>query len=112
MAIKAATSFSLKDQLFNADSVAELTAGIKHAHAQFRRAKFEQEAIAGFAERELKQRILWLAKVLTKALPNDFDQILKILTAALPPPLDPAKSDGDFGKFIWAVPAEISARRR
>jgi hypothetical protein len=110
MAIKAETSFSLKDQLFNAQSVAALASAVKRAYPDFDKNAFERKTLAGFPERELKQRIEWLALVLGEALPQAHAQARKVLLKALPAPLAPDNTDDDFGAFIWTVPAEIIAR--
>ena len=43
-------------------------------------------------------------------LPDEFPEALAILERALPEPLDPHKTDDDFGTFIWIVPGEYVAR--
>jgi 3-methyladenine DNA glycosylase AlkC len=110
MGIKAATSFSLKDQLFNADSVALLAAALARAQPGFPRARFERAVLARFPELELKQRIQWLVTNLENNLPGDFPQALEVLRRALPAPLDPTLRDDDFGQFIWVVPGEYVAK--
>ncbi len=111
MAIKADTTFSLKDQLFNETSVSLLAAHIKRADAQFPSKKFVAETIAPFAELELKQRIHRIVDVLVSYLPDDFRRSVALLERALPEPLDPTKHDDDFGEFIWVVPGEYVARQ-
>jgi hypothetical protein len=111
MSIKAAPSFSLKDQLFNAASVAELSAGLQAAHEPFSRRRFERRVLARFPQLELKQRIGWMVTVLGEHLPPDFPAAVDILQRSLPEPLDPTRSDGDFGKFVWVVPGEYVARQ-
>ena len=110
MSIKAEPTFSLKDQLFNAESVGELSAAIAKAHRRFARDDFERAVLARFAGLELKDRIRWMVTVLGKHLPADYSKALDILGRSLPEPLDPNKSDDDFGKFIWVVPGEYVAR--
>ena len=110
MSIKAEPTFSLKDQLFNAESVGELSAAIAKAQPRFARADFERAVLARFAGLELKDRIRWIVTVLEKHLPADYSKALDILGRSLPEPLDPNKSDDDFGKFIWVVPGEYVAR--
>ncbi|MEM7408130.1 MAG: DNA alkylation repair protein [Pseudomonadota bacterium] len=109
MAIKAKPSFSLKDQLFNASTVGRLADHVKAAWARFRRDQFVASVLAGFPERELKDRITWMAANLEAYLPNTHARAREILLAALPEPLDPTRTDDDFGEFIWAVPAEFVA---
>lgn len=110
MSIKAEKSFSLKDQLFNAGSVGELAARLELVHAGFQRKKFEQEVLRRFPQLELKERMTWIVTVLEAHLPKDFIASQEILLRALPEPLDPAKTDDDFGRFIWMVPADYVAK--
>ncbi len=110
MSIKAEPTFSLKDQLFNAESVGELSAAIAKAQPGFARDDFERAVLARFADLELKDRIRWIVTVLEKHLPADYPKALDILGRSLPKPLDPDKTDDDFGKFIWVVPGEYAAR--
>lgn len=109
-AVKAETGFSLKDQLFNAQTVAKLGLGLKKANPKFKRKPFEQAVLAGFPELSLKQRIDHMVQVLTKFLPKDFNSAQLTLRKALPAPLDPTLTDDDFGEFIWIVPGEYAAK--
>ena len=110
MAIKAETSFSLKDQLFNAETVALLAANLGKVDKSFKSAKFIKAVLAPFPELELKARINWIVETLESFLPSDFPSAVKILLDALPPELDPTLSDDDFGHFIWIVPGEYVAK--
>ena len=110
MSIRAKPTFSLKDSLFNLETVGQLGVALKSAYPDFDRRAFEREVVAAFPGLELKERISWMAVTLGNYLPNDFSGALVILQDALPPPLDPAKTDGDFGEFIWVVPGEYVAR--
>ncbi len=110
MSIKAETSFSLKDQLFNADTVKLLAAHLQRADKKFKADAFRRECLAPFAKLELKERIQQIVTVLHAHLPGDFAAALPILQRALPEPLDPDKTDNDFGQFIWVVPGEYAAR--
>jgi 3-methyladenine DNA glycosylase AlkC len=111
MGIKAKPSFALKDQLFNAQSLADLSDRIHAAHPEFLKLDFDREVLAKFPELELKERMSWIVSRLDKYLPGDFLEALDILYAALPEPLDPTKTDDDFGRFIWMVPAEFVAKK-
>jgi 3-methyladenine DNA glycosylase AlkC len=108
--IKAETSFSLKDDLFNAATVAELGAGLAGARKGFPRKRFEAAVLGRFGELELKARIDWIVTQLGEFLPANYPEALKILADALPPPLDPTRTDDDFGRFIWVAPGEYAAR--
>ncbi|MCF6445322.1 hypothetical protein [Nereida sp. MMG025] len=104
------TGFSLKDHLFNAATVKGLADEISSAHPDFDAKRFQSDALAGFAERELKARIEWLADCLQAQAPSDFAAMADWIEAALPPPLDPAKTDDDFGHFIHAPYGVLIAR--
>lgn len=111
MSIRAETSFSLKDNLFNRDTVAELAGRLAAAQKRFPRKRFESAVLDRFPELELKARIDWIVTQLENALPDDFTAALEVLHRALPKPLDPNLSDDDFGRYIWVVPGEYVARR-
>ncbi|MEM1437028.1 MAG: DNA alkylation repair protein [Pseudomonadota bacterium] len=110
MAIKADTSFSLADQLFNAESVSTLADAIATAWPEFDPEKFTRKSLASFPDLELKQRINHMVDQLDEQLPADFDPAVDLLESALPAPLDPSLTDDDFGQFIWSVPAEWVAQ--
>ena len=110
MAIKAETSFSLADQLFNAASVGTLADAMAAAWKDFDKRRFVRESLAAFPNLELKARIRHLVERLDDQLPDDFDQAVGILESALPAPLDPNLTDDDFGHFIWCVPADWVAQ--
>ncbi len=110
MAIKAETSFSLADQLFNAASVRTLADAMAKTWPKFDHAEFTQGSLAAFPDLELKQRISYMVDRLDEQLPDEFDQAVDVLESALPAPLDPNLHDDDFGHFIWAVPAEWVAQ--
>ena len=100
MSIKAKPSFSLKDQLFNERTVGELSARLAAADPDFRGSEFESEVLARFPALELKERIHWIVTVLERHLPAEFPVARNTLLEALPEPLDPNKTDDDFGSFI------------
>lgn len=94
-------SFSLKDDLFNASTVHDLAAGFEAAGV-FEAAPFERRVMTRMLDLELKQRINWIAEVLQEVLPQPFEATVAALLAGLPPPLDPTRTDDDFGRFIYA----------
>ncbi|WP_299416544.1 hypothetical protein [uncultured Sulfitobacter sp.] len=100
----------LKDQLFNAQSVGQLAAEYAAAVPSFDAERFAADALAGFEPRELMARLEWLADCIEDQLADDFPTMADQLHAALPPRLDPARSDDDFGDFIHAVPGILAAR--
>lgn len=110
LSIRAETSFSLKDDLFNEHSVARLADGLAGASKGFQRKRFERAVLKAFPELELKARIDHMVSVLGDHLPPEVPGALDILERALPPPLDPTLSDDDFGSYIWVVPGEYAAR--
>ena len=97
-----AEKFSLKDELFNAEKVQKIASEIKEVFDAFEEEKFSNEVLALFPELELKERIYHICDMFKKHLPLDYLVATKILLKALPPPLDPLKTDDDFGDFIYA----------
>ncbi|MCV3272446.1 DNA alkylation repair protein [Roseobacter sinensis] len=105
-----AERFSLKDDLFNARTVAQLAGEFAAGVPGFDAARFEQEALAGFPERELMARMEWLADCAEAQLATDFPTMADQLEAAMPARLDPTLRDDDFGQFIHAVPGILAVR--
>ncbi len=99
---RATKGFSLKDQLFNRDKIRYLAGLFKAADHGFDSAGFETAIMAKMPALELKARIILIAEVLEQHLSNDFKTAAAQILAALPPPLDPSKSDDDFGDFIMS----------
>lgn len=96
-----AEKFSLKDHLFNAETVGLLGGHFEDAGV-FKAAPFVTDVMAEMLPLELKARINLIAAVLARHLPSDFPAAAAAIMAALPPPLDPALTDDDFGHFIYA----------
>jgi 3-methyladenine DNA glycosylase AlkC len=94
--------FSLKDELFNPKKVHQIASEIKNVYASFEQEKFEEEVLSKFLELELKERIAHIRNMFAKYLPCDYVEATNILIKALPPELDPKKTDDDFGEFIYA----------
>ncbi|MFK7838192.1 MAG: hypothetical protein AB8B60_18425 [Sulfitobacter sp.] len=105
-----AEKFSLKDHLFNAETVARLGREYAAGVPGFDAAQFEREALAGFAARELLERLDWMADCLEPQLASDFPTMANQLEAAMPAPLDPTLKDDDFGHFIHALPGILAVR--
>lgn len=97
-----ASGFSLKDQLFNREKVRYLAGLFSVTEAGFDAEAFEGEVMAALQALELKQRITLIAEVLAGHLPEALPEAAPIVLKALPPPLDPGKTDDDFGDFIFA----------
>ncbi|WP_187428648.1 putative protein YhaZ [Roseobacter fucihabitans] len=99
-----------KDELFNAQTVAQLGGEYARAVPGFDQAQFQREALEGLASRELMARMDWLADCVDAQLPADFTQKAAALEAAMPAPLDPMRQDDDFGHFIHAIPGILAVR--
>lgn len=102
--------FSLKDELFNEAKVNALGMRFSKAHAPFSCEQFVSQVMNVLPELELKQRIEAIADALESQLPSDFEKACEIIVAALPLPLDPKKTDDDFGDFIYAPLGTYVAR--
>lgn len=97
-----AEKYSLKDGLFNAETVGYLAGLFQAVDPSFPAQAFRDQVLARFPELELKQRIDHIAAVLETYLPSDFLQAAERIREALPMPLDPTLQDDDFGRFIFA----------
>lgn len=102
--------FSLKDQLFNKAKVEYLADLFVKSDRTFMKKEFVEEVMKKLLKLELKERIVWIAEVLEEHLPKRFEVASKIIIKALPPPLDPKKTDDDFGDFIFAPLGEYVVR--
>lgn len=100
--MQAGKNFSLKDQLFNAETLADLVVGFQRAQPDFPVEAFSAAVLSKFSELELTARIQHIADCLHAVLPSDFSAAAQIVQQALPPELDPSKTDDDFGHFIFA----------
>jgi 3-methyladenine DNA glycosylase AlkC len=106
-----ASGFSLKDQLFNRDKTRYLAGLFAQAHPGFSAERFEAEVMEGLLPLELKARISWIAEVLGQHLLGPLPEVAPLILKALPPPLDPDKTDDDFGDFIFAPLGEFIVAR-
>ena len=104
------SGFSLKDHLFNAESLSDLAVEFSARLPAFDAQCFQAEALAGFPERELLERLEWMADCLEPHLSPDFPEMAEQLEASMPPPLDASLNDGDFGRFIYALPGILAVR--
>lgn len=105
-----AEKFSLKDHLFNAETVGQLAAEFAAGVPDFDPARFSVKALAGFPERELMARMEWMADCLEEQLAGDFSVMAGQLEAAMPVRLSPFETDDDFGQFIHCVHGILAAR--
>ena len=110
MAPEKGTGFSLKDHLFNKEKVKYLADLFHSADGNFDSKGFVRQSTKPFKTLELKERIVHIAATLEKHLDGDFRVAAKQISAALPPPLDPKKTDDDFGDFIFAPLGEYVVR--
>ena len=104
------TGFSLKDELFNQRKVTYLATLLADANTNFDQAGFEKTVMARLLELELKERIAHIADCLEQYLDQDYKKAVRQIVDSLPPPLDPLKTDDDFGDFIFAPFGEYVAR--
>ncbi|MEO0357770.1 MAG: hypothetical protein AAF386_05665 [Pseudomonadota bacterium] len=105
-----AEKFSLKDHLFHSGTITALASEYAAAVPGFDADGFVADCLAGFAERELLDRLDWIADQVAARLATDFPTMADQLQAAMPPPLDPTLKDDDFGHFIHAVPGVLAVR--
>lgn len=94
--------FSLKDQLYNQEKTRYLADLFAEAAPTFDAQAFEGQVMSRLLDLELKERIAWIAECLQNAFPGALPDVAPTLLRALPPPLDPTKTDDDFGDFIFA----------
>ncbi len=97
-----AQNFSLKDQLYNAEKTRYLAGLFAGAEPSFDAQAFEGQVMSRLLDLELKERMAWIAECLQQAVPGELPTVAPTLLRALPPPLDPGKTDDDFGDFIFA----------
>lgn len=105
-----AEKFSLKDHLFNAETIGQLAAEYAAGLRGFDAARFVREALGGFETRELLARMEWMADCLEAQLAPDFPTMADQLEAAMPAPLDASRTDDDFGHFIHGLPGILAVR--
>ncbi|MEM6890581.1 MAG: hypothetical protein AAF636_20985 [Pseudomonadota bacterium] len=105
-----AERFSLKDHLFNPETIGQLAQEYAQALPEFDVSRFERDALAGFPDRELLERLDWIADCIEAQMPTGFPAMADALEAAMPAPLDPSLQDDDFGQFIHAVPGILAVR--
>ncbi|MEX0287463.1 MAG: hypothetical protein AB3N23_22905 [Paracoccaceae bacterium] len=105
-----AEAFSLKDHLFNAETLGQLAGEFEAGVPGFDGARFVEESLSRFDELGLLERMEWMADCLEPQLPGDFPAMAEALEAAMPPPLDPSLKDDDFGHFIHAMPGILAVR--
>ncbi|PCI24174.1 DNA alkylation repair protein [Candidatus Peregrinibacteria bacterium] len=85
----------LKDKLFHAGNVAELSKLIQHVYPKFNIHIFQKDVLAKFPELELKERYFWIRENLVKNIPEDFETTVQIF-------LDAVKNEPEDNRFIFA----------
>ena len=83
--MKAESTFSLKDQLFNPEKVDWLADQISGVHPEFAAADFHRDVVGKFPELELKERIVHITECLEKYLPATWPKACGIILKSLPP---------------------------
>ncbi|WP_204114783.1 hypothetical protein [Shimia biformata] len=104
------TGFSLKDELFNDQSLGVLAAEYAAGVPGFDADAFLATVLPGLEPRGLLERLDWIADCIEAQLSPDFNVMADQLDAAMPPILNPEKRDDDFGRFIHAVPGILAVR--
>lgn len=104
------TGFSLKDALFNKERVQYLASLFYAADDTFEADAFVRDVMKRLKKLELKQRIVLIAETLEQHLSEDYRIAARQIVSALPKPLDPTKTDDDFGDFIFAPLGEFVVR--
>lgn len=105
-----AEKFSLKDHLFNGDTISQLASEYASGIKGFDGDAFFGDVMGGLQGRELLERLEWIADCAERRLAKDFPKMAAQLEAAMPAPLDPTLHDDDFGQFIHAVPGILAVR--
>ena len=108
-AMCSSTSFSLKDHLFNRNTVTFLAQQFSWVYEDFHEQRFIDLVVKKFPKLELKERIAYIAQQLHFFLPDDYEHAVEIIMQALPNELDTTNTDDDFGDFIIAPLAEYIA---
>lgn len=102
-----AEKYSLKDELYNPSKVHKIASEIKAVYPDFLQDAFEKDIVEVFPNLELKERMYHIRDMLYTYLSQDYTKAVQILLKALPEPLDPTRSDDDFGDFIYAPYSEF-----
>ncbi|MEP1537578.1 MAG: DNA alkylation repair protein [Paracoccaceae bacterium] len=103
-------NFSLKDRLFNAESLGRLSVEYADGLSGLDASAFADMALSGVEGRSLMACLDWFADCLEPHLAQDFLTMADQLEAMMPARLDPALRDDDFGHFVHAVPGVFAVR--
>lgn len=102
--------FSLRDHLFNKDTLGQLAGELALGVPGFDADRFLSGVLPKLPELELMARLEAIADGIEAQLSSDFNEMADQIEAALPPPLDPSLRDDDFGQFIHAYPGILAVR--
>ncbi len=103
-------NFSMKDRLFNADSLGQLSTQYSQGLPSIDANAFLEATLGGIPERSLMECLDWFADCLEPYLATDFPNMAAQLEAMMPEKLDPTLRDDDFGHFVHAVPGVLAVR--
>lgn len=78
----AETNYSLKDQLFNRETVTELSRTLEGVYEGFEGDQFIEKCLKGFDDRELKARMSFIRQCLEEDLPEDYMAATEIMLKA------------------------------
>jgi len=81
--VNMAENYSLKDDLFNKNTLSILIDILDQTLETFDKEEFEKQALAGFESRELKERVTLLREMLENILPEDYQEALQQLEISL-----------------------------
>lgn len=79
----ASSGYSLKDELFNSDSISVLTQAIDGVYDDFDSNGFYEAVMAALPPLELKERISMIREKIYDFIPLEYEAVLKLLSASL-----------------------------
>lgn len=79
----ASSGYSLKDDLFNKDTIKVLAKAVKKAYEPFEADRFFEEAMVDIEPLELKERMALLADMLAGYIEEDYEYVLEIFCEAV-----------------------------
>lgn len=95
----AKVKFALKDELFNMDTVKQLSSSIKEVYPVFQEEEFLSEIAEELNKLELKERITLICSKINKYIDEDYEKVTKIL-------LDSLKVDSQNTGFVFSSYSE------
>lgn len=91
--------YVLKDELFNIETVTELSNTIKSVYEAFDSEVFIMTCVDGFSSRELKERMTYISDILEVHLPSDFYHATEIM-------LKVCEKTNITGRFVYGAFSE------